>query len=57
MVVGNEYVFPGFLRPVLTQHCFQRHRLLFLHAPAEVRGENTPERKRKKDRQAQEQKD
>ena len=37
MAVGDAYVFPGFLTPVLTQ--------LFLHASAEVRGENTPERK------------
>ena len=33
----THYVFPGFLIPVLT--------LLFSHASAEVRGENTPERK------------
>ena len=37
MTVGDTYVFPGFLTPVLT--------LLFSHASAEVRGENLPERK------------
>ena len=37
MAVGDAYVFPGFLTPVLTQ--------LFSHASAEVRGKNTPERK------------
>ena len=45
MAVGDEYVFPGFLTPVLTQLFFQSHRLLFSHASVEVRGENTPERK------------
>ena len=45
MVVGDAHVFPGFLTPVLTQLSFQSHRLLFSHASAEVRGENTPERK------------
>ena len=45
MAVGDEHVFPGFLTPVLTQLSFQIHRLLFSHASAEVRGENTPERK------------
>ena len=45
MAVGNAHVFPGFLTPVLTQLSFQSHRLLFSHASAEVRGENTPERK------------
>ena len=44
MVVGDTHVFPGFLTPVLTQLSFQNHRLLFSHASAEVRGENTPER-------------
>ena len=34
-----------FLTPVLTQLFFQSHRQLFSHASAEVRGENTPERK------------
>ena len=45
MAVGDAYVFPGFLTPVLTILFFQSHRLLFSHASAEVRGENTPERK------------
>ena len=44
MAVGDAHVFPGFLTPVLTQICFQSHRLLFPHASAEVRGKNTPER-------------
>ena len=44
MAVGDAHVFPGFLTPVLTQIAFQCHRLLFSHASAEVRGENTPER-------------
>ena len=37
-------VFPGFLTPVLPQISFQSHQLLFSHASAEVRGENTQER-------------
>ena len=45
MVVGDAYVFPGFLTLVPTQLSFQSHRLLFSHASAEVRGKNTPERK------------
>ena len=45
MAIGDAYVFPGFLTPVLTQLFFPSHRLLFSHAPAEVRGENTPEGK------------
>ena len=45
MAVGDAYVFPGFLTPVLTLLFFQSHRLLFSHASAEVRGENAPERK------------
>ena len=44
MAVGDTYVFPDFLTPVRTQISFQSHRLLFSHASAEVRGENTPER-------------
>ena len=44
MAVGDAPVFPGFLTPVLTQISFKSHRLLFAHASAEVRGENTPER-------------
>ena len=38
------YMFPGYLTPVLTQTSFQSLRLLFSHASAEVRGENTQER-------------
>ena len=41
MVVGDAHMFPGFLTPVLTQLSFQSHWLLFSHASAEVRGENT----------------
>ena len=41
MAVGDAYVFLGFV----TQVSLQSHRLLFSHASAEVRGENTPERK------------
>ena len=37
MAVGNAYVFPGFLTPVLTQLSLQIPRLLFSHASAEVR--------------------
>ena len=44
MAVGDAHVFPGFLTQVLIQISFQSHRLLFSHASAEVRGENTPER-------------
>ena len=46
MAVGDAYVFPSFLAPVLTQISFQSHRLLFSHASAEVRGENTPKKNR-----------
>ena len=42
---GDAHVFPGFLTPVLTQLSFQSHQLLFSHASAEVRDENTPEKK------------
>ena len=45
MAVGDAQVFPGLLTPVLTQLPFQSHRLLLSHASAEVKGENTPERK------------
>ena len=38
MGVSDAHVFPGFLTPVLTQHSFQSHQLLFSHASAEVRG-------------------
>ena len=41
----TQNVFPDFLTPVLTQLSFQSHRLLFSHDLAEVKGENTPERK------------
>ena len=44
MAVGDAHVFTGFLTPVITQLSFQSHRLLFSHASAEVRGENTLER-------------
>ena len=44
MAVGDTHVFPGFLTPALTQISFQSHRLLFSHASAEVRDENTQER-------------
>ena len=44
MSVGEAHGFPGFFTPVLTKISFQSHRLLFSHASAEVRGENTPER-------------
>ena len=46
MAVGDAHVFPGFLSPVLTQLSFQSHGLFFSHASAEVRGENTPIRKK-----------
>ena len=45
MAVSEAHVFPGLLTPVLTQLPFQIHRLLFSHASAEVRGENTEDRK------------
>ena len=45
MAVADEHVFPGFLTPVLTQLSFQSHRPLLSHALAELRGENTPEKK------------
>ena len=45
MEVDDERVFPGFLTPLLKQISLQRHRLLFPHASAEVRGKNTPEKK------------
>ena len=43
-MVGDAHVFPGFLKPVLTQISFQSQRLLFSHASAEVRVENMRER-------------
>ena len=45
MAVVDAHVFPGFLTPALTQLFFPKPPLLFSHALAEVRGENTPERK------------
>ena len=45
MAVGDAYVFPGFLTPVLTQLFFPKPPATFLNASAVVRGENTPERK------------
>ena len=45
MEVGDNYVFPGFLTPVLKQLSFQSYQLFFSRAAAEVRGENKPERK------------
>ena len=44
MAVGDAHVFPWFLTPVLTQISFQNLRLVFSHASAELRGENTPGR-------------
>ena len=41
----DAHVFPSFLTLLLKQLSFQRHRLLFPNASAEVRGENKPERK------------
>ena len=41
----HMYVFSSFLTPVLTQLSFKSHWLLFSHALAEVRGENTPLKK------------
>ena len=41
------HVFPGFLKPVLTNFSFQSHRLLFSHASAEVRGKSMLERMQK----------
>ena len=45
MAVGDAYVFPGFLTPVLIQLFFPRPPTTFLTCFAEVRSENTPERK------------
>ena len=45
MAVGDAHMFSGFVTPLLKQLSFQSHRLLFSHASAEMRGENTPERK------------
>ena len=43
MAVSDAHVFPGFLTPVLIQLFFPKPLTTFL--TAEVRGENTPERK------------
>ena len=45
MAVGDAYVFPGFVTPVLTQLFFPKPPTTFLTCFAEVKGENTPERK------------
>ena len=45
MAVGDAYVFPGFLTPVLAQRFFPKPLTPFLTCFAEVRGENMPERK------------
>ena len=45
MAVGDAHVFPGILTKVLIQLSVQSYQLLFLHASAEVRGKNMPERK------------
>ena len=45
MAVGDAHVFPDFLTPVLTQLFFPNPWTTFSHASAEVRGENTPEKK------------
>ena len=43
MVVGEAYVFPGFLTPVLTHFFFPKPPTTFL--TCYWRGENTPDRK------------
>ena len=43
MAVGDAYVFPGFLTPVLTQYFFPKPPTTFSHAYAKVRGEDTPQ--------------
>ena len=46
MVVVDTYVFQEWLSHTSTNNfSFQSHQLLFPHAPADVKGENTPERK------------
>ena len=45
MAIIDAQVFPGFLTPLLAQLSLQSHRLLSSHASAEMRGENSPERK------------
>ena len=44
MAVGDAHVFPGFLKPVVTQLPFESDQLLFSHASAEMSGKNTPKR-------------
>ena len=39
MAVGDEYVFPGFLTPVLNQLYFLKPPATFSYVSAEVRGE------------------
>ena len=46
MAVGDAYVFPGLLTPVLTQLFFPKPPTTFLtYSSAVLRGENTSERK------------
>ena len=45
MAIGDAYLFPSFLTTVLTQLFSPKSPSAFSHASAEVRGENTPERK------------
>ena len=45
MAIGDAYMFPGFLTPVLTQLFFPKPLTTFPTCFAEARGENTPERK------------
>ena len=42
---ATHMYFPAFSQQYLHNFSFQSHRLLFSHASAEVRDENTPERK------------
>ena len=45
MAVGDAHVFPGFITHGLTQISLQSHRLLFLHASAEMGAYNMPGKK------------
>ena len=45
MADGDTHVFPCFHTPVLKQLFLPKPPTTFLHASAEVRGENTPEKK------------
>ena len=45
MALVAHMCFLAFSHQYLLNFSFQSHRLLFSHASAEVRGENTPERK------------